>query len=279
MVAEVVHHRHAARDAAHFHPPFDAFEGVERGLDLMVFQPAMLGAGDDRQRVAHVEFAHQVQVEFEAGNLKFGGRRAVAEVKGADSCCFRPDRNRLHRAMRHVQQRRKVRVVAVAQQQAVARNQPDEMREGFFDRVQIFKNVRVIEFEVVDDGDFRQVMDELAALVEKRRVVFVALDDEPFAVGEPRALAEIVRNAADEIARIQPIVLEHPRQQRSRGGFAMRAGDDDGAFAANEKFLEQLRQRAITQFVIEHELGFRVAAGNRVADDHEVGFMRKFRSA
>ena len=172
--------------------------------------------------------------------------------------------------MSDVEQRRKVRIVAVAQQQAIARNQADEMRERFFDGVQIFKNVRVIEFEVVDDGDFRQVMDELAALVEKRRVIFVALDDEPFAVREPRALAEVVRNAADEIARIQPVMLEHPREQRRGRGFAMRAGDDDGTFAANEKFLEQLRQRAITQFVIEHKLRFRVAAGNRVADDDQV---------
>ena len=90
--------------------------------------------------------------------------------------------------MRDVQQRREVRVVAVAEQQAVARHEPDEMRKGFFDRGEIFKNIRVVEFEVVDDGDFRLVMDELAALVEKRGVVFVALDDEPFAVREPRAL-------------------------------------------------------------------------------------------
>jgi len=51
------------------------------------------------------------------------------------------------------------------------------MREGFLDRVQIFKNIRVIEFQVIDDRNFRQVMDELAALVEKRCVVFITLDD------------------------------------------------------------------------------------------------------
>ena len=72
------------------------------------------------------------------------------------------------------------------------------MVERFLDRREVFKNVRVIELEVVDDGDLRQVMDELAALVEERRVVFVAFDDEPFAVREARALAEIVRDAADE---------------------------------------------------------------------------------
>src|SRR5262249_43489335 len=143
------------------------------------------------------------------------------------------------RTMRDIQERREVYVVAVAQQQAVARNELDEMREGFFYRVEVFKNVGVIELEIVDDADLRQVMNELAALVEKRGVVFVALDDEPVAVGESRALAEVVRNAADEIARVQSVVLEHPRQQRRRGGLAMRAGDDDGAFAADEKLLQQ----------------------------------------
>ena len=122
------------------------------------------------------------------------------------------------------------------------------------------EDVRVVELEVVDDGDLRQVVDELAALVEERGVVFVALDDEPLAVGEPRALAEVVRDAADEEARIQPVVLEHPRQQRRRGGLAVRAGNDERAFAANEELLEQFRQRAIAQLVVEHEFRFRVAA-------------------
>ena len=31
----------------------------------------------------------------------------------------------------------------------------------------------MVEFQIVDDSNFRQVMNELAALVEKRRVVFV----------------------------------------------------------------------------------------------------------
>ena len=46
------------------------FERVEGGLDLLVLQPAMFGAGNHRQRVAHVQLADQVQVELEAGNLE-----------------------------------------------------------------------------------------------------------------------------------------------------------------------------------------------------------------
>src|SRR5207247_8567212 len=100
-------------------------------------------------------------------------------------------------------------------------------------------------------------------------------DDEPVAVGKPRALVQVVRNAADEIAGVEAVVLEDPGEQRRRGGLAVRAGDDDRAFAADEKFLEQFRQRTIAELVIERELGFGIAAGNGVADDDEVGLVRK----
>ena len=45
---------------------------VKGGLDLLVLQSAMLGAGHNGQGVAHVQFANQVQMELEAGNFKFG---------------------------------------------------------------------------------------------------------------------------------------------------------------------------------------------------------------
>jgi hypothetical protein len=49
MMAKIVHHRHPAGDAAHFHAALDAFESVEGALNLFVGQAAMLGAGDHRQ--------------------------------------------------------------------------------------------------------------------------------------------------------------------------------------------------------------------------------------
>ena len=57
-------------------------------MDLVVLEPAMLGASDDRQRVAHVQFADQVRMELEAGNFKFGSSRAVADVEGLDGVAF-----------------------------------------------------------------------------------------------------------------------------------------------------------------------------------------------
>ena len=54
--------------------------------------------------------------------------------------------------------------------------------------IHVLVDVGVVELDVVDDDQFGQVVDELAALVEKRGVVFVALDDVIGRVVEPRAL-------------------------------------------------------------------------------------------
>src|SRR5258708_35364732 len=112
-------------------------------------------------------------------------------------------------------------------------------------RLEVSEDVRVIELDVVDHCDLWQVMHKLAALVEKRRVVFVPFDNEPFAFGEPRALAQVIRDAADEIARLEAVVLEDPRQQRGRRGLAMRARDHQRPLPADEKLLKQLRQRTV----------------------------------
>src|ERR1043165_2172485 len=99
------------------------------------------------------------------------------------------------------------------------------MTEALLDRGEVRKDVRVIELEVVDDRDLRQVVDELAALVEKCSVVFVALDDEPLAIRKARALAEVGRDAADEEARVQSVVLEDPREQCGCRGLSVRAAN------------------------------------------------------
>ena len=272
VMAEIVHNGDAAGDALDFHATFDAFEGVEGGLDLLVFQAAMLGAGDDGKGVADVEFADQVQMELEAGDFKSGGGGPELEVEGLHGV-LRAQAEAFDRAMGDVEQRGEVGIVAVAEQEAVARDEADEMGERFLDGGEVLEDVGVVELEIVDDGDLGVVMDELAAFVKKRGVVFIALDNEPFAVGEAGALAEVVGDAADEVAGIEAVVLEDPGEQGGGGGFAVGAADDERAFAANEELAQQLGEGAITQLVVEGKLGFGVAAGDGVADDDEVGFI------
>src|SRR3984957_20624110 len=200
-------------------------------------------------------------MELEARNLKFAGGRAVARIE-AMHAVVRSQPKAFDGAMRDLKQRRQVGIITVSQQLAIAWDQIDKPFEGCLDRGQILEDIRVIEFEVVDDDYFRKVMDKFAPLVEKGGVVFVPLDDEPWTFREARAFAEIIGNAADEKARLQPVMLEHPRQQRGGGGLAVRTTDHERTFAANEEFLQQFRQRAITHFLVQHSLRLRIPARN-----------------
>src|SRR5579859_6350399 len=109
------------------------------------------------------------------------------------------------------------------------------MTERLLNGREIFKDVGVVKFEVVDNRDLGLVVDEFAALVKKRGVVFVSLDDEPRAPGESCPLGKIVGDAADEVTWVEPIVLKNPGQQRSRGGLSVRAAHHQRTFAPNEK--------------------------------------------
>src|ERR1700709_597161 len=99
------------------------------------------------------------------------------------------------------------------------------MAEAGLDLIEVAKNIRVIELDIIHDYQLRQVMNELRPLVEKRGVVFVAFDHKKLRIVEERALSEIFRKAADHVTRIESGNLHDPGQQRGRGRFSVRAGD------------------------------------------------------
>ncbi len=74
------------------------------------------------------------------------------------------------------------------------------MFERSFDGIETVEDVGMVEFEIVDDSDLGQIMYKLAALIEEGRVVFVPLNNEPFAIRKSRALPEIVGDPADQVA-------------------------------------------------------------------------------
>ena len=111
-----------------------------------------------------------------------------------------------------------VRFIAVDQKHAVAWDDVDESLKRGLDFCQAAEDVRVVKLEVIDDHRLGEIVDELASLVEKCGVVFVALENEPVAVGETCALAKVVGNTTDEIAWIEAAMLEQPSEQGGGGG-------------------------------------------------------------
>ena len=74
-------------------------------------------------------------------------------------------------------ERAEIVVVAVQHDPAVARHDARQVVEGPLHIREIAEDVGVVEFKIIEHRDVGGVVDELAALVEERAVVFVALDD------------------------------------------------------------------------------------------------------
>src|SRR5579862_952067 len=88
MMAKIVNDRNAPRNPPNFHAALNAFEGAESGLDLVVFEPTVFGAGHHGQSVAHIEFTQEIGMELEAGNLKLGRGWPITDVEGLNSITF-----------------------------------------------------------------------------------------------------------------------------------------------------------------------------------------------
>src|SRR5689334_7048269 len=75
----------------------------------------------------------------------------------------------------------------VVHDEPAARDDTQQMTELTLDGLQIGVNIRVIEFQIVEDERARMVVNELGALVEEGRVVFIGFDDEERRIAQPRA--------------------------------------------------------------------------------------------
>src|SRR5258705_6147370 len=99
------------------------------------------------------------------------------------------------------------RIVGADEQQPASRYKVDEPAERKQHLIEVRVDVRVIELDVVDDGDVGKVLEKLGRLVEERAVVLVPFDDEvaslPQSVTRP-LLAEIQRDPANEHTGVNP---------------------------------------------------------------------------
>ncbi len=126
VMAEIVEHRTPSSNPAYFHAPLDSFERIERGLDLVVLQSAMFGTGHNRQRVAHIQFPKKGGVKLEARDFELRRRRSVTNIESLHSIPF-VQAEALNRAVSHIEQWCEILVIAISQQEAIPRNQADEM--------------------------------------------------------------------------------------------------------------------------------------------------------
>src|SRR5262249_9490613 len=160
--------------------------------------------------------------------------------------------------------------VPAGDQPPVRGNQVDQQPEDSPDRVQIRINIRVVVFDVVQNNQVGNVVQELRPFVEIGRVVFIAFDHEVIRVCDFETRAEILGYPADQKRRFESPDLHYPGHQRGRGRFAVRARDDRRVSSADEVLADDFGHRDVAQFVVERVFDLGVPARRGVADDNDV---------
>src|SRR6185437_1995606 len=115
-------------------------------------------------------------------------------------------------------------------------------------------------------------MQEFRSFVEEGGVVFIAFDDEMTPAAQLETAIKVFGNAPNEERWLTLSNFENPGQHGSRRSLAVRARDHDYFFTFQEFVMQQLRQRAERNTLIEDMLKFDVAARDSVADHYEVWF-------
>ena len=83
----------------------------------------------------------------------------------------------------------------------------------------------MIEFQIIQDGDRRAVMDKFTALVEKSGVVFVGFDYKFFALAQSCRHTEILRHTTDQKTRIAASGFQQEGEYRGCRSFPVRTGN------------------------------------------------------
>ena len=178
-MSEIVNDPHAARFAAKLQPPRNPRKTLQCIINLALWHVVKARCHCCHRRIPHVEFADQRNFEHVFAEPEPRRFRRVNDVPDPLCAIFREaDLDHLRQAISgdfHA-----IRIVAVQQHHAILRNNVEQATEAELDLVEILEDVRVVELNIINDHQLRQVMDKLRAFVEKCSVVFVAFDHEIF---------------------------------------------------------------------------------------------------
>lgn len=155
-------------------------------------------AGSHPQSVTDIEIS--CQRRSGVGNaLKFKARAPIfmSDMSGPE-IILGPEAESLDRTEPDIARDfHEVLILSVAEHQSIGGHGLDEMAEGFFDGGEVFKDIRVVELQIVQESYLGAVVDKLTALIKKGRVVFIPLDNKPGAISKTGTLTQIRRYSTD----------------------------------------------------------------------------------
>src|SRR5258708_23788144 len=101
-------------------------------------------------------------------------------------------------------------------------------------------------------------MQKFRTLIEECSVVLVAFQNEMFSLTQMKTGAKVFRDAADQKRWLHSCGMKNPRHHRGRRGLAMRSPHHHHFLPPHEFLMQQLRQRAERNALVEHLLEFGV---------------------
>ena len=143
--------------------------------------------------------------------------------------------------------------------------------------IQVLKNIGMVKFHAGQHGHRRSKMHELGAFVEKCGVILIAFDDHVVSATQPEVAVEVLQNPTNHKGRVQSGFVKHPGQNRRGGRFAVSAGDHKRFFILGDKAVQCLGHGAKRDSHLLHFFYFRILAGDRIADNHQIQFIANVR--
>ncbi len=271
MVGEVIVDADAVGGAAQL----QAAAGVDeraKGVSRIRRRDAnVAGGGNRHQAVVHVVLAHQIP-------LHLAYALAVQQhfpLRGVGSELFRlPVALLAHQLLlapaAHRHHLLQIDVVLRQDDLALPRHDTHQVVELLLNRLQIVKDVGVIELKVVEDQRARRVVYELGALIKERAVILVGLNHKERAVAQARGDVEVARHAADHKARLIAAGFEDPGRHARRGGFTVGTGYRQHPAVAQHKVVQPLRAGHIGNALLQHCLNARIAPRHGITNNHQI---------
>src|SRR5690606_26996411 len=100
---------------------------------------------------------------------------------------------------------------------------------------------RMIKLDIIDNQRSGLVVDELGALVEKRGIVFIRLDDKISRITGAGRNTEIFGDPAYQESGVFAGAIQYPGEHTGTTGFAMRTRYGDHMFARQHLLSQPLR--------------------------------------
>src|SRR5213079_2403406 len=148
MVAEIVNHLHAPRFAAKLQPPRNPLKTLECSVDFRLRHIVKSRRHRRHRRIVDIEFANEGNFESVFRELELGTLSRVSDVTDSLGTILREaDLDYLRQAI--FGDFHTIGIVAIQEHHSILRNDIEKSPETELDFVEILKDVRVIELDVV----------------------------------------------------------------------------------------------------------------------------------